>query len=459
LTARLTPSLSQPLSTFLFRHDELALLSTDELSVKISSSEIMELAVALGVTPSASVYWQTHKSIEDALSLIVEDKLAREGARFAALVESEESYLAIIRARAAVASDVLPDSGAPSAISCAAGGGGDRPSSSGVARSRRLSASLRTFASQDDVVATAVVPLAGPDVVALPQPQALPQAQAQRAAADDSRDADAAGNGRVAPAAPKVSNTTLAAIVSPHLPQVIPISRLEEFVHGHAPDAPHADSSAGGGDFEFPSRLAALESLHKIDALLLSSASKNSSGHRLTLVVERENRPEDSLPPLAADAAELSSAAAALRAAAESRSPLQGTAAPPPRASPPAAAAARVTASSTRPAFPASNTALLKNLGSAGPRAFSAPRNAEPFLRALGLQKHIVPLGVGERPPEPPKVGEGFWPPDLFKPETFEVAQGDPNYVRALGQLAALRDAQARRKRDEDIDTTYYPKR
>ena len=334
------------------RHDELVLLGTDELSVKISSSEILELAVALGVTPSASAFWQRHKSIEDALSLIIEDKMAREGARYAALVESEESYLATIRARATTASDVLPDSGAPSALSSAAGAC-DRPSSSGVTRSRRSSASLRSSASQVDVAATADGPLAAPD-------RAIESSQPLRAGAGALHETDpleskstraglnsAHSSGgalestadiRVATLT-KVSDTTLAAIVSPHLPQVIPISQLEEFVKGHTSDAPEESAVSG----EIPSRLAALESLLKIDALL--SVSKSSNGQRMTLMVERENRPEDSLPPIAAEAADMASAVAALRAS-EPRLQVQLNKAPVPRAAP-SGAAARVTASST----------------------------------------------------------------------------------------------------------------
>ena len=81
------------------------------------------------------------------------------------------------------------------------------------------------------------------------------------------------------------------------------------------------------------------------------------------------------------------------------------------------------------------------------------PRSAEPYLRALGLEKHIV---EGEPPPEPPRVGEGYWQADLFKHETFEVTKVDDDYVRALARLGKLRDLQARRKRDESIDNAYY---
>jgi hypothetical protein len=121
------------------------------------------------------------------------------------------------------------------------------------------------------------------------------------------------------------------------------------------------------------------------------------------------------------------------------------------------AAAARVTASATRPAFPPSQSALFASLSKSGapPVVFAPPRAAEPFLRALGLGAHAAPLAAGERPPEPPRVGEGFWPPDVFEPETFAVIKTDDGYARARARLADLRSAQARRKRDEGIDAAY----
>jgi hypothetical protein len=85
------------------RHDELGALTAGELSMKISSAELMELAVALGVTPSAAAFWQTHKTIDDVLGLIFDKTVAAEDARRAALAEVEEASPAAARARAAAA--------------------------------------------------------------------------------------------------------------------------------------------------------------------------------------------------------------------------------------------------------------------------------------------------------------------------------------------------------------------
>jgi hypothetical protein len=90
-------------------YEELAGLAVDPVSNIITSSELMDLAIALGVTPSAPVFWRTHRTTDDLISAIFDKTSDHEENVRAADAEAEAAHIQLMNARSQVAI------GAPSA--------------------------------------------------------------------------------------------------------------------------------------------------------------------------------------------------------------------------------------------------------------------------------------------------------------------------------------------------------
>lgn len=137
--------------------------------------------------------------------------------------------------------------------------------------------------------------------------------------------------------------------------------------------------------------------------------------------------------------------------------PSPRVAAPSPRASP------RVTASSTRPQFPATLPLPSSGPGSGGrlgavhsKGAGATAPIAAPFLSALGLQRGgaASPSGSGS-PSSPASAGRKYWPETVFAPDMFGVKPRDAEWDVTYRALARMRNEQARAQHEERMGRIY----
>lgn len=89
-------------STLPQSYDELNALTSIALRERVSNAELMELAIALGVTTSPAIFWRSNRTTEDLIGALFDHRVKRNEVARREESEAEAAHITLLNARASI---------------------------------------------------------------------------------------------------------------------------------------------------------------------------------------------------------------------------------------------------------------------------------------------------------------------------------------------------------------------